>query len=31
MIVFRDGKKLEIKPRDILKTDKILIILEKNE
>jgi len=26
MIVFRDGKKLEIKPSDILKTDKILIV-----
>jgi intein/homing endonuclease len=26
MIVFRDGVKLEIKPRDILKTDKILIV-----
>lgn len=30
MIVFRDGKKLEIKPSQILKTDKILVILEKN-
>lgn len=29
MIVFRDGKKLEIKPSQILKTDKILVILEK--
>jgi len=29
MIVFRDGKKLEVKPSEILKTDKILII--KNE
>lgn len=27
MIVFRDGIKLEIKPRDILKTDKILIVI----
>ena len=26
MIVFRDGKKLEVKPRDILKTDKILVV-----
>lgn len=26
MIVFRDGKKIEVKPKDILKTDKILII-----
>jgi hypothetical protein len=26
MIVFRDGRKLEVKPRDILPTDKILII-----
>lgn len=26
MIVFRDGKKIEIKPRDIIKTDKILVI-----
>jgi DNA polymerase elongation subunit (family B) len=26
MIVFRNGKKIEIKPKDILKTDKILII-----
>lgn len=26
MIVFRDGKKLEVKPKDILKTDKILIV-----
>lgn len=26
MIVFRDGEKLEIKPKDILPTDKILII-----
>ena len=26
MIVFRDGQKLEIKPRDILKTDKILVV-----
>jgi len=25
MIVFRDGKKIEVKPKDILKTDKILI------
>jgi hypothetical protein len=30
MIVFRDGKKLEVKPSDILKTDKILAI-RKNE
>lgn len=29
MIVFRDGVKLEIKPRDILKTDKILIVINK--
>ena len=29
MIVFRDGKKLEVKPSEILKTDKILVI--KNE
>lgn len=27
MIVFRKGKKIEIKPRDILKTDKILCLL----
>ena len=26
MIVFRDGKKIEVKPKDILKTDKILIV-----
>lgn len=26
MIVFRDGKKIEVKPRDILKTDKILVV-----
>lgn len=26
MIVFRDGKKIEIKPKDIRKTDKILIV-----
>lgn len=26
MIVFRDGKKLEIKPRDVRKTDKILVV-----
>ena len=26
MIVFRDGKKIEIKPKDILPKDKILII-----
>ena len=26
MIVFRDGKKLEVKPSEILKTDKILIV-----
>lgn len=30
MIVFRDGVKLEIKPKDILKTDKILIINKKH-
>lgn len=29
MIVFRDGKQLEIKPRDILKTDKVLIVKNK--
>lgn len=28
MIVFRDGEKIEVKPCDILKTDKILIINE---
>ena len=28
MIVFRDGKKLEVKPKDILRTDKILCIKE---
>jgi DNA polymerase elongation subunit (family B) len=27
LIVFRDGKKLEVKPRDVLKTDKILMLL----
>ena len=26
MIVFRDGKKIEVKPRDIKKTDKILVV-----
>ena len=26
MIVFREGKKIEIKPKDIRKTDKILIV-----
>ena len=26
MIVFRDGQKLEVKPKDILPSDKILII-----
>ena len=26
MIVFRDGKKLEVKPYEILKTDKILVV-----
>ena len=26
MIVFRDGKKIEVKPKDIRKTDKILIV-----
>jgi len=29
MIVFRDGKKLEVKPSEILKTDKILVIKKK--
>lgn len=29
MIVFRNGKKLEVKPSDILKTDKILVIKKK--
>jgi len=29
MIVFRDGKKLEVKPSEILKTDKILCIRKK--
>jgi DNA polymerase elongation subunit (family B) len=29
MIVFRDGLKIEIKPRDILKSDKILAIIKK--
>jgi hypothetical protein len=28
MIVFRDGKKLEVKPYEILKTDKILVTLK---
>lgn len=28
MIVFRDGKKLEVKPYEILKTDKILVVKE---
>jgi uncharacterized membrane protein len=28
MIVFRDGKKLEVKPSEILKTDKILTVFE---
>ena len=27
LIVFRNGKKMEVKPKDILKTDKILVIL----
>jgi hypothetical protein len=27
MIVFRDGVKLEVKPSEILKTDKILVVL----
>ncbi len=27
LIVFREGKKLEVKPRDVLKTDKILVIV----
>ena len=26
LIVFRDGKKIEVKPREVLKTDKILIV-----
>jgi hypothetical protein len=30
MIVFRNGNKIEIKPKDILKTDKILIIKTNN-
>ena len=30
MIVFRNGSKLEIKPSEILKTDKILIIKDAN-
>lgn len=29
LIVFRDGIKLEVKPNDVLKTDKVLILLEK--
>lgn len=29
MIVFRDGKKLEVKPSEILKSDKILIVKER--
>jgi hypothetical protein len=29
MIVFRDGKKLEVKPSKILKTDKILVVRKK--
>jgi DNA polymerase elongation subunit (family B) len=29
MIVFRNNKKIEIKPKDILKSDKILIIIKK--
>jgi len=31
MIVFRNGEKLEVKPSEMLKTDKILIVLDKNE
>jgi hypothetical protein len=30
MIVFRNGKKLEIKPSEIIKTDKILSVFDKN-
>lgn len=26
LIVFRDGKKIEVKPREVLKTDKILVV-----
>lgn len=28
MIVFRDGEKIEVKPSEILKTDKILVVLD---
>lgn len=31
LIVFRDGKKIEVKPQDVKLTDKVLIINKKNE